>query len=358
MNGRVLSSALIRVLSFSFLLIVIGIPHAGAENVLMEELIINAQRKDEKAQDVPIAVSAYNADQLERLQVVETLDVTKLVPNMIGHNNTGIGSANAYSIRGLNNTESIATFDPPVGTYIDDIYVARQNGNNFTFFDVDRIEVLRGPQGTLFGRNTTGGAVRVLLKKPAEELGGYVEAGYGSYERKIIRGSVDVPIGASVQTKLSGYFIDDDGFVDNLTTGESINKEENFGVRGAVRWLITDDITWDIAADFTDADHPNIANAKAGSSRISNTGLSQNSAGTFGILANGKQNFVFQNETEAWSVTSNLAWDSPIGRVEFITGYRDLSQDFLWTSSMARRRTAASQSPMKVITSSSRRRSS
>ena len=85
---------------------------------------------------------------------------------------TGLGTANTYSIRALNNSESIATFDPPVGSYVDDIYVARQNANNFTLFDVDRIEVLRGPQGTLFGRNTTGGAVRVILKKPAEELGG------------------------------------------------------------------------------------------------------------------------------------------------------------------------------------------
>ena len=83
-----------------------------------------------------------------------------------------------------------------------------------------------GPQGTLFGRNTTGGAVRVLLKKPAEELGGYAEAGYGSYERYQVRGSIDVPISDKLLTKWSGYWIDDDGFVDNLTTGEDINKEE------------------------------------------------------------------------------------------------------------------------------------
>ena len=134
-------------LFFPLFVVLLGMPPVFAESVLMEELVIDAQRKDEMAQDVPIAVSAFNAEQLERLQVVETLDITKLVPNMIGHNNTGIGSANAYSIRGLNNTESIASFDPPVGTYIDDIYVARQNGNNFTFFDVDRVEVLRGATG-------------------------------------------------------------------------------------------------------------------------------------------------------------------------------------------------------------------
>jgi len=274
---------------FVLITLLLGMPPAFSDNVLMEELIINAQRKEELAQDVPIAVSAYNAEQLNRLQVVETLDITKLVPNMIGHNNTGIGSANAYSIRGLNNTESIATFDPPVGSYIDDIYVARQNGNNFTFFDVDRVEVLRGPQGTLFGRNTTGGAVRVLLKKPGEELGGYAEAGYGSYDRYQLRGSIDVPVSDRFLTKLSGYLVNDNGFVDNLTTGEDINQDENYGVRGAVRWLITDKITWDIAADYTNADQPNIANFKSGNDRISNTALSQKSPIPVPLLANKKQ---------------------------------------------------------------------
>ena len=106
-------------------------------------------------------------------------------------------------------------------------------------------------------------------------------------------------------------------------------------MRGAIRWLITDDITWDIAADFTDSDHPNIANFKSGSRRISNTGLSQNSPIPVSpitmapYLANAKGGFKFQNETEAWSVTSNFTWDTSIGTLEFITGYRDLSQDFL-----------------------------
>lgn len=94
----------------------------------------------------------------------------------------GLGTANSYAIRGLHNTESIATFDPPVGTYVDDFFIQRQNANNFALFDFDRIEVLRGPQGVLFGRNTTGGAVRVILKKPAEEFGGFVELGTGSHE--------------------------------------------------------------------------------------------------------------------------------------------------------------------------------
>nr|WP_232307657.1 Plug domain-containing protein [Sphingobium chungbukense] len=99
--------------------------------------------------------------------VSSTLELGRFVPNLVSMNNTGVGSANAFYLRGLGNTETIPTFDPPVGTYVDEIYLSRQNANNINLFDVERVEVLRGPQGTLFGRNTTGGAVNVILKEPA-----------------------------------------------------------------------------------------------------------------------------------------------------------------------------------------------
>jgi len=108
--------------------------------------------------------------------------------------NTGLGSANTYFIRGIGNAESIATFDPPVGTYIDEIFIGRQNGNNVSFFDTEGIEILRGPQGTLFGRNTTGGAIVIRTKKPSEELEGFGEVEYGRFDRIVTRGSVSLPV--------------------------------------------------------------------------------------------------------------------------------------------------------------------
>ncbi len=152
----------------------LGIPGTAAAQ--LEEIIVTAERREASLQDVPIAVSAYNEALMEKLQIQETLDLINVVPNLFGGNNTGLGSANMYYLRGQGNDESIATFDPPVGTYIDDVYVSRQNANNFAFFDVDRIEVLRGPQGTLFGRNTTGGAINVVMKKPSAEGGGFAES--------------------------------------------------------------------------------------------------------------------------------------------------------------------------------------
>ncbi|NJS14101.1 MAG: Plug domain-containing protein, partial [Sphingopyxis sp.] len=160
----------------------------------LEDIVVTAQRREESAQDVPIALSAFSAAELERRNVTDALALTQYVPNLIATNNTGLSTANTYYIRGIGDGESLASKDPPVGTYIDDIYFSRQSTNNFAYFDIERIEVLRGPQGTLFGRNTTGGAVNVHLKKPAEEFEGYVEAGYGRFDQVSLRGGVDLPV--------------------------------------------------------------------------------------------------------------------------------------------------------------------
>jgi iron complex outermembrane receptor protein len=315
---------------------------------LLDEIMVTAQRREEAIQDVPIAVSAYSADQMARLNVTETIDLGRLIPNLVAHNNTGLGSANVYSLRALNNTESIATFDPPVGSYVDDIFISRQNANNFSFFDVDRVEVLRGPQGTLFGRNTTGGAVSIILKKPAEEMGGFVEAGFGQFAEYSARASIDLPISSSFLTKLSAFYRQDDGYVSNPTTGEDdLNSEDNLGVRAAVRWIASENVTWDLAADYMDEDYMALLNYSADEpptlgavtrvncpsgtitrSRYSCTGLRTDRSNLVGFFTGDKQNFPLGNEVQAYSVTSNLGWNTGLGALNFITGWRDLSQEF------------------------------
>ncbi len=202
----------------------------------LSEIVVTAQRREQSVQDVPVAISAFSAEQLARQGASSALDIAQFVPNMIAQNNTGVGSANAYYIRGLGNTETIPTFDPPVGTYIDDIYLSRQNANNLSLFDVERIEVLRGPQGTLFGRNTTGGAINVIMRKPDfNEVSGYGEIGYGSYNKKLARASINIPLAPTFAVKLSAYWQNDDGYVHNVTTGERLNDDDGWGARIGVR---------------------------------------------------------------------------------------------------------------------------
>ncbi len=135
---------------------------------------------------------------------------------------------------------------------------------------------MRGPQGALFGRNTTGGAVRVILKDPAEEFGGYAEVGGGRFDKITARGSVDIPASENFRMKISGYYINDDGFVDNVTTGEDgLNYEENYGIRGAILWQPSDNASWNASLAYIESDHANMYNYVEGDDRFNrrSTGL-------------------------------------------------------------------------------------
>ena len=287
----------------------------------LEEVLVTAERREASVQDVPIAVSAYNEDMIDKLQIDDTLDLINVVPNMFGGNNTGLGTANMYYLPAQGNDESISTFDPPVGTYVDDVYITRQNVNNVALFDVERIEVLRGPQGTLYGRNTTGGAISVVMKKPSDTMQGYVEAGAGRFGKTLLRGSIDLPLSDNVLTKFSAYYVDDDGYLENRTDGKDYNEADLTGVRAALRWLISDSMTWDIAIDGGKSEVANIHSGLDGDTRYSLSGLGA------GLPGGGMSDY--GNEVETLNITSNLGWDAMGGTANLIVGARSIEQDFL-----------------------------
>ena len=308
----------------TFLPITHVIAQEGSEG--LEEIIVTSERREASLQDVPIAVSAFNEVMLEKFQIDETIELVNVVPNLFGGNNTGLGTANMYYLRAQGNDESVATFDPPVGTYVDDVYITRQNANNFAFFDVERIEVLRGPQGTLFGRNTTGGAINVILKKPAEELGGYVEAGAGRFGGTLLRGTVDIPVTSTFLTKFSAFSMQDDGWLDNVADGNTYNDRENLGLRGAIRWMIGESFTWDLSVDYLDSSEANVYGEVISDDRRESSSLLP----TTGIpAAVGTQKSSYGNQVEQTSVVSNMGWSMFGGDANLIVGYRDLEQKFL-----------------------------
>ncbi len=307
---------------------------AKGNETKLEKITVTAQRREQELQSVPIPVSTFTARDLELRNITNTLKVGEFIPNMVAQNNTGLGTANVYFIRALGNTESIATFDPPVGTYVNDIYVSRQNANNFSFFDVERIEVLRGPQGTLFGRNTTGGAMNVILRKPGKAQQGYIEVGGGSFGSKTSRGSVDVPFSDSFFTKFSYYYVNDRGYVRNVTTGQRLNDQDSQGYRGAFLWRMQDGLSWNLAADVTEDNGLSLYNADDNGTRISKSGL-RNDASAGGVGATGaprfsgeKNNYGQGNRVKSKSVSStvNYLWGDT--SIDFITGWRDMTQKF------------------------------
>jgi iron complex outermembrane receptor protein len=308
----------------------------------LDTIVVTAQRRKEKLQDVPVTVTAFGEATIEQLHLNDALTTSKFVPGMISQHNAGLASANAYYLRGLGNSQSTPTFDAPVTTYVDDIYVARQNANNYAFFDTERVEVLRGPQGTLFGRNTTGGAVAVIMRKPQDNFGLKAEATVGSYSRYTIKGSVDAPISPMVLTKLSAYYVSDDGFLKNITTKERLNGEKNWGVRGDVRLLPAEGLTIDASIEYTVNDstyfgmrteaganpyipggttRPVFYETAAG---LQTTGCSDNNVNT--LLTTGKG---MCNLSKSFAGSLNVAYDVGAGTINYIFGYRHLDQGYI-----------------------------
>ncbi|TVV76578.1 TonB-dependent receptor [Sphingomonas solaris] len=307
----------------------------------LEDITVTAQRRPEKVQSIPVAVSAFNAQTIRALNLEDAISVSKYVPSMISQHNAGLATANSYFLRGLGNTQSAATFDPPVGTYVDDIYVARQNANNYAFFDTERVEVLRGPQGTLFGRNTTGGAVNIIMRKPSEDFGGKFEVTAGSYDRVTAKASIDVPLSEKILTKLSAFYVTDDGFVKNITTGEHLNGDKSYGVRGDVRLKPTESLTIDLSGEYTKNTGTyfgvRVLPVASSKFRTSTTPVFYEAAmnmrqvsckGDPVTILLGTQDGLCLN-TDNYATSAHINWDTDAGSLEAIVGYRKQNQGYI-----------------------------
>ena len=159
-----------------------------------QNVTVTARRTEESLQRVPAAVSAFNERALERIQAQDPTGLQGAVPNL--NIVQGRGSSNAMNIyiRGIGQPDALQTFDPAVGVYVDGVYYSRIRGTQFDLLDLQRVEVLRGPQGTLYGKNTIGGALSFVTRRPGNELRGEVTATYGSYDQLELRGIVSAPL--------------------------------------------------------------------------------------------------------------------------------------------------------------------
>jgi iron complex outermembrane receptor protein len=314
---------------------------ATAQTGGLAEIVVTAQRRPEKLQDVPVAVTAFTEMTIKNLNLNDAMTVSKYVPSMISGHNAGLQSANAYYLRGLGNTQSVATFDPPVGTYVDDVYIARQNANNYAFFDTERVEVLRGPQGTLFGRNTTGGAVSVIMRKPGDEYRVKGEMSAGSYGRVTGKAIVDIPVSEKVLTKIAAFYVNDDGYLYNNATKERLNGERNYGVRGDIRLLPIDRLTIDVSAEYTNntGTYLGMGSIATPSSKFlsattptfyqNNLTLPKTECDgdTVSILLNRRAGNCARSEN--YAVTANATYETDNGTLTGIFGWRRLTQGFI-----------------------------
>jgi iron complex outermembrane receptor protein len=252
---------------------------AAADARGIEEIIVTAQFREQNLQDVPIAISAVNAKDLEQRGTIDVTDVARAVPNVeMTQGNSGYGAnTNQAFIRGLGQLDFLTTFEPRVGFYIDDVYFQTTFGAVFDVLDLERVEVLRGPQGTLFGRNSVGGAIRIISRKPQGDNSGYLEITGGSYDRYQIRGAYDFAlIPDQLMARITASARGQDGWVDlldyrcaNPTLGNAnlsrlgagpangdgckrgtLGGSKNHNVRGSLRWVPSDTIEVLLQADY------------------------------------------------------------------------------------------------------------
>ena len=228
---------------------------------IIPDVVITAERRADPAQSLAMAVSVFTADRVQQIGAQTPLGIADFVPGLVGSNGIGLGAANILALRGLGNAATDTVTSPAVATFLDDIYVGRPNGSNFGLFDINRIEVLRGTQSTLYGRNTSGGAINVVLDRPVDSVAGTVEFGAGGYGRKLLRGSINLPFSPAIALKLSGYWQNDSGTVHNTTTGERLNDSDMAGLRGAVQVKFSDRLRWILAATYMRNDGDNLVNS-------------------------------------------------------------------------------------------------
>jgi iron complex outermembrane receptor protein len=204
---------------------------------VVEELVVTAQKREEQAQDVPIALTAISGDQLEMLGVVGFQDLSTRIPSLrFGSGVTG--GENVITLRGVSSQNTTSGGDSPVAYNLDGVYLARTTSVDPEFFDVDRIEVLRGPQGTLYGRNSVGGSVNVITRAPTPEFGGHADALVGNYDARIFRGWLNAPIYGDEESyaavRISAVKADHDGYQKNLFDGPGATHDAD----GQDFWMV------------------------------------------------------------------------------------------------------------------------
>ncbi|WP_033073526.1 TonB-dependent receptor [Sphingopyxis sp. MWB1] len=211
---------------------------------------MTARRQEERLQTTPLAITALGESDLQAKNVSSLLDVGSIAPNVLVGSQSTTGAQNGgFFIRGFGQDRSGITFDQAVGLYIDDVFYSRSDNTLINIVDVERIEVLRGPQGTLYGKNTIGGAIRYISRKPGPDFGGYVDATVGSFDRLDLKAVVNVPLSDNVFAKATLGALQRDGFVKHVIDDKRDGDENTRVGRLEMRFLAGENVTIDLEAN-------------------------------------------------------------------------------------------------------------
>jgi iron complex outermembrane receptor protein len=279
-----------------------------AEPAALDTIIVTAQKREESAQGVPIALTAFSGRAIENYRLETLRDVSRLTPGLLV--SAFNQSSPTIAVRGATNTFTQIGANKPVAVVIDDLFIPRNSAATFELYGLNSIQVLKGPQGTLFGRNVTGGAIVLDTGKPAfGDRAGSVRLGAGDYNLRQVDGRVDIPVSQDVALRLSGSLKRHDGYGRDRLTGRQEDDLDSQSLRAQARVQAREDVEVLFGADYSQ-DH--------------NGGrtLSSNGAGSDGDRRTSELGYVQDFARNQWGASGRVYWNAPVGQVTAITGYR------------------------------------
>lgn len=216
-----------------FVAFLMAIPIAQVHAQALEEIVVTAQKREQNVQDIGISVTAFSGQQLKELGIVTSTDLVAQTPGLTYITPFGDGNNAAFTLRGVGLNDFSEHNESPTAVYVDQVYQASLAGLNFSLFDIERVEVLRGPQGTLYGRNTTGGLVHFITRKPTEEYSAYTDLTLGSYSEVRVEGGIGGALGNGISGRISGVYSNHDGYRDARFPGvDDANSKDALSLRG------------------------------------------------------------------------------------------------------------------------------
>lgn len=218
-------------------------------NFVIEEIIVTAQKRSENLQEVPIAVSVFSGDKLQQSGISGVQSLQQVTPSLVFNNTSA--TAQPY-LRGIGTRLSLMGLESSVATYGDDRYISRPAAAMLDLIDVERVEVLKGPQGTLYGRNATGGAIRIISRDPGDEMEGEVSLGIGNFQHRELSGSGTLIISDTVKTRVTGLVVQRDGYVDNIVAAgeDEFDDKDLQAYRAKTLWRFSDDSSMVLNLDY------------------------------------------------------------------------------------------------------------
>ena len=295
--------------------------NADDSTIANDEIIVTAQKREEKLQDIPLAVSVVGGEAVANNGGITLENAQYLVPSL-NFRKSGTSLNQALFLRGVGTINFSIAAEPSVAAVLDGVVLSRA-GEGFTdLFDVERIEVLRGPQGTLFGKNASAGVVSIVTKRPTADFGATVEASYFTKSEYRGRATINIPLGENLRSRFTGFYGNYDGNVNNLTTGNKVNGYEHYGVRGAIEASLGDTVTLTLRGDFRKANDDCCAEiigttpTNAAALALAGTGFDADGS------RNIRQNLETATQEKSWGIALQADIDLGGHTLTSITSYR------------------------------------